>query len=1596
MARKSKVNRKLVIVVGGFSAAAVLLLGAVLAVNQFWLKNAARNVTAGDELMAQGQYRQAYGMYGRAASKEPAVLSHIEKMESALVKVVPTSAQQAADDYRTLVGLKRGRVRAQPGDPAQWRMLFDVLEEEADLYSNYDGWLQVEGVARDMLEVAAPGSDAARTGEEELVYARARRESLLSGSERTDLERRCEAFLAANPKAWRAWLALMDLRLEDVVRLRSTGQEQAAMRRLEQLDKAMADMKAALSGMAEDPAVKLALAEAAFDRMALDVREGRRVAFSKIDPEKLAAAAAAMKESALASGRPSAIRAACTRLLSVGQAADASALAKSWLDAHPEDLVTGGFALELLAVSTEGDEAFAALRDRAGKIIAQPQVATSLSSSVQAETRSRAIQILVDAGVVRLAQVSDPAARAEALKELDGFRAQLLLAQQNDSNMPMMLATDAKLMQMRGDLAGAAAKWDAYYTRVPQPSADAFVWSIIVARAQNDLGIAMQRAARGAEAFPNDLRIAMQRAEIAMQLGRTAEAASMYEALAQALPDRPELGRMAAELKARAQGTQAERAQEMVAIEAAIAERDIPRARELAAAWMTTSGGALPATFAQVFVEEQAGDKAKALELARAGLEKYPGNPDLAKVEAFFASEDPVERIDLMTERMIADPQKRALERLRAYRTLRAEIARQLEDRRRAGSTDLAASEQAIARIDARIPEAEKAVGSVKSEDSTIIEMLFNNALDRKDYAAAEAQVQEAAKIASAAPALETLLRARLLDVQGRGSEAIATLEKARQSGRNEAPLAGMLATLQERVGNEPQALALWKEAYDRRPNDPALVRGYARAMGRAGQGRIALDMLRAAMEASPADADITRIGAEFEAVYGQRSKAIDLRRRIIELDPTDRNNVMELYSLLYAPADFGSIRDPNGAPRFDARTWEAVPPAERQRLLRDATGANVALAEQIYQASMRDTPLDVNFAARKAAVMRQLGQNAEATRAIQAVIDVAESQGKANYQLYSTLAAHLSDIGDRASADAAFAKARTLQDPERREVDAILVEVAASRREFGAAADLLKQSFGERPTFPNLVRLADLEVLARRPDDAFATLQRAKAMMGESPSSEVVRTYEMLASAVAASQADKLREEGKLDESRAKVDESLAALGRAEAISPADLLAPLRRVQLLRALSVGTQDPAKLDQAIAEADRLLARNSLNWSAVSTRADLSLDKRDIRGAIGILERFLQAQPGSEEAVVRLVSMYQALGDAARAVAVVRTAVDRRPSDPLMAERLGDLLDATNDRAGAAAEYERASLLDPQTVRYLEKAAYARFRSGNPTEALALLRGAGARVAASPVLRAVAAASLMRSNRRDEAVVAAREAVEASRQLQDGGVVEERTCLILRDMFDPGVDGMRQYEAILAPGGTAAPLGCALLADSWSRLGPAGADQALQWCDKALAPGESVPAGIRAGTELTRGNVLYGRGELSAACDAFIRSVELNTGNPAALNNAAYLLVTERNETTKSFEYATKAVSLAPQNPDYLDTLGLVLLKLNRLTEAEDALNKSVAAAPTASALFHLAQVKQAQGDRSAARQALDRANAAGPAADLKKEIDAFAATLADK
>ena len=1589
----SKINRKFVFVVGGFSVAAVLLLVAVVLVNQLWIKNAERHIRSGDELMAQGKLREAYAMYGRALAKKPDVVRYVEKMEGALGKVVADTPTQATEDYRNMTALKRARTRAQPGDPEQWRILIAALEAEADLYSRGDGWISLESIGKEMKDIMPAGSDGMKLAEETLLYARAQREQALSAGERTDLERQLDAFVKTAPKSWRGWSALVDLRSADVLRLRSSGQEQAAQRRAEQLDRTIADMKAAVDS--SDPLAQDAVAAVTVDRMLMDARVGMRIDRTKLDPAKTTAACDALAAAAVRTGKGSSVRAAVNRLLEAKGADEANKLLDSWLQSNPTDMISAGVSLELASKLGDPKSGFDRTQAAARRILEAPDLATSLESSIQPETRARALQVIIEAAIIKLASGVDAQEQEKLKAQITELRGKLLVALQNDESAPGMIAADAKIAQSRGDLPGAAKKWETYFTKVPQPPADAYLWATMVSRAQNDLGFALQTVTKGNEAFPSDLRLVIQRAEIAAQLGRFNEAASLYEMLAKALPEQEQFSRMAVETRARSEGKTQAAGPEVQQLQAAIEAKDYPKAREIAAGWIKSSNGSLQAMFSAVLVEQQAGDKERILEALRVALEKYPTNPELARVEALMKTEDPIERVDMMVNRTVTDPKQRPTERLRALRGVRADLLRQIAELREAKSPDLARSEEFLKKLDVAIPEAEKQAIASGADDPGAVELAFMEALSRGDVAAAELHVAAAAKLAATSPILEVILRARLLDYQGRTAEAIALLEKARQSGRTEAPLASQLALIQERIGNEPAALALWKEAYDRRPNDLGNVRGYARALGRSGQGRNALEMLRSAVAANPGDVEALRSAAEYEAVYGSRATAIEHRQRLAQLDPTNRENLGELYALLYQPADFGSVRDAQGRPRFDARTWAAVPVDEQRRLLDDAQEMNMAMAEQLYTTAMKLAPYDIRFAGRKASVLRELGRSDEGTRAIAAVVKAAEAAGAATALTYTEQGLYLDALGERAAAEECLAKARKLQDPKKREVDLVLLEVEAKRGNVKQAIELLKGAMGDAPSGAMLLRLADLQLVDHQYAEARATVEKIRVSLGASAPAESQRQIEMLVSGLAAGEADELREAGKRDEANAKAEEALAALGRAELVAPSDLFAPLRRVQILRGLAIATQNTAKLDQAIAEADRVLARNALYWPMVSQRADLALDKRDIKAAIGIVERYLQAQPASKEARTRLIEMQIAAGNIPRAIEVAKVGVELRPQDAESAERLGALYLNTGDAATAAKEYERAFTLNPKSLIYLEKSANARLLAGNPQEALALLRGAPELVSRSPVLRAIGAAALAKSGKRDEAIVAGRDALVAARALtQDQAENVERAAVILHEMFP--IDRPGDFEAFVIQSGTPTIVEAAIIADSWMRSGSTGGDKALEWCAKVDAAGDSATAGIRSAAAMTRGTVLYGRGDLKAACESFEKAADIAQRNAAALNNAAYLLVKVKNDTAKSFELASRAVQLAPAQPDYLDTLGFILLRSGKLAEAEDVLNKSVAVSPTASALLHLAQVRAAQGNVGDARQLLDRAKAKSPDQDTAKEIEEFTSSLKGK
>lgn len=112
-----------------------------------------------------------------------------------------------------------------------------------------------------------------------------------------------------------------------------------------------------------------------------------------------------------------------------------------------------------------------------------------------------------------------------------------------------------------------------------------------------------------------------------------------------------------------------------------------------------------------------------------------------------------------------------------------------------------------------------------------------------------------------------------------------------------------------------------------------------------------------------------------------------------------------------------------------------------------------------------------------------------------------------------------------------------------------------------------------------------------------------------------------------------------------------------------------------------------------------------------------------------------------------------------------------------------------------------------------------------------------------------------------------------------------------------------------------------------------------------------------------------------------------------MNNLAYLLCTCRKENAKALELARKAVSSAATQPEFLDTLGMVLNANEQYTEAQSVLERCIRIQPMASAYLHLAQALKGLGKTAEARTALQRAVEQKPDPDTTEEIRKFRETL---
>lgn len=129
-----------------------------------------------------------------------------------------------------------------------------------------------------------------------------------------------------------------------------------------------------------------------------------------------------------------------------------------------------------------------------------------------------------------------------------------------------------------------------------------------------------------------------------------------------------------------------------------------------------------------------------------------------------------------------------------------------------------------------------------------------------------------------------------------------------------------------------------------------------------------------------------------------------------------------------------------------------------------------------------------------------------------------------------------------------------------------------------------------------------------------------------------------------------------------------------------------------------------------------------------------------------------------------------------------------------------------------------------------------------------------------------------------------------------------------------------------------------------------------------------------------------------ARERYLSVLKLQPDNANAVNNVAWLL--NRNKDPKALEYAEKATKLAPQNPDYMDTLAQVLATIGRLDKAIEVQKRAVDLSPDhLTHRLHLAQYYVSNGQKAQAREHLQRLTSLGESfpqhAEVKKLMEAL-------
>jgi len=389
--------------------------------------------------------------------------------------------------------------------------------------------------------------------------------------------------------------------------------------------------------------------------------------------------------------------------------------------------------------------------------------------------------------------------------------------------------------------------------------------------------------------------------------------------------------------------------------------------------------------------------------------------------------------------------------------------------------------------------------------------------------------------------------------------------------------------------------------------------------------------------------------------------------------------------------------------------------------------------------------------------------------------------------------------------------------------------------------------------------------------------------------------------------------------------------------------------------------------------EQLLQREPGNVMAMLALADLqSREPGQAEAVVALLDKAIKANPLDPNAHIAAISLYLRQGNNQRALAAAQAAVSLIPNDASLLERLGLAQLYAGDVQQAIATLGRVASMQPQSALAQLRLADAYRAANDLTAAEPHVRRALQLAPAWPAAQHAGVVMAMRAKKTDQALAMARaiqtrqpgEAigfrlegdVEAGRKQWDAAAAAFRKALAKDNPADSAV---RLHWALVNAGKTA---DAREFADTWLRDHAADARFNGHLADIALL-----------------------RGDLAAAESHYRRVLALSADDISALNNLAYL--TLKQGKPGAIALAERAVRLAPERADLLDTLAQAYAAEKQIDKAIDWQRKAVELAPNKGGLrLTLARMYLQAGKKDRALDELQRLAKLGPVFSAQDDV----------